>query len=134
VYHYAIPVCNVGAGYTLERITMEIAFPKTANYKVKDTNKEINIRQSVNVSEIKVYNGAEEIYALSSGIKFEKSVLEVEIQREAAAWLGIGVDIAVAYDIKSDIAVSDKFNIAEQSEEMLLHTFGSVECFFLAGQ
>jgi hypothetical protein len=101
---------------------------------VVNGNKELTIRQSVNVSEIKIHNGAEEIYAISSGIKFEKSVFEAQLQREAAQWFGIGIDIAVAYDIKSDIAVSDKFNVAEQSEEMLLHTFGTVECFFIPGQ
>jgi hypothetical protein len=134
VYHYAIPVCNVGSGYTLQRITIEMTLPASANYKVRDGNKELTIRQSVNVSEIKIHNGAEEIYAISSGIKFEKSVFEAQLQREAAQWFGIGIDIAVAYDIKSDIAVSDKFNVAEQSEEMLLHTFGTVECFFIPGQ
>jgi hypothetical protein len=134
VYHYAIPVCNVGSGYTLERITMEISLPQTSNYTVKDRSKELNIRQTVTVQEIKVHNGGEEIYVRSSGIKFEKSIFEVQIEQQASQWFGIGIDIAVAYDIKSDIAVSDQFNIAEQSKEMLLHTFGSVACFFIAGQ
>jgi hypothetical protein len=129
VYHYAIP-CHVGSGYTLDKITMDILLPKDASYKVKDAKKDVNIRQSVNVETIKIYNGSEEIHSLSSGVKIDGGKFEMSIGKESAQWLGIGIDIAVAYDIKSDIAVSDQLDIGNASQNMLLHTFGSVFCSF----
>lgn len=132
VYHYAIPVCNVGGGHKLERVTIAMTLPQTANYKVKDRNKELNIRQSVKLREIRIHNGAEEIHTVSSEIESRDSLVEISIGKGASRWLGIGIDITVDYDIKSDIAVSDQFNIGAQSEEMLLHTFGNVECFFIS--
>lgn len=131
-YHYALPVCNVGPAHKLARVTIAMTLPETANYKVKDRNKELNIRQSVKLREIKIHNGGEEIHTVSSAIEFKDSLVEISIGKGASRWLGIGIDITVDYDIKSDIAVSDEFNIGAQSKEMLLHTFGNVECFFIS--
>lgn len=130
VYHYAIP-CNVGAGHMLDRITLDMTFPQNGNYNVKDGRKDVNIKQSVNVEFIKVYNGSEEIYSVQTGIKIDKSSHELEIRKRATRWLGIGIDIGLMYDLKSDIAVSDQLNIAAEGASMLQHVFGSVACSFI---
>ena len=131
VYHYAIP-CNIGSGHTLDIITMDISLPKDSSYQVKDGRKAVNIRQSINIESISIYNGGEELHSMSSGIKIDKSPLEIPVQKKATEWLGIGIDIALEYDIKSDIAVSDQLDIGAESQDMLLHTFGSVSCNFTA--
>jgi hypothetical protein len=130
VYHYAVP-CNAGPGHALEAITMDIVLPRDASYSVKDGRKEVGIRQSVNIDAIRIYNGAEEIHSLSSGIKIDKSPFEIAVHKRVTQWLGIGIDIALTYDLKSDIAVSDQLDIAAESQNMLLHTFGSVTCTYM---
>jgi hypothetical protein len=67
-----------------------------------------------------------------SGIKIDDSPFEIQLQKKATEWLGIGIDITLSYDIKSDIAVSDQLDIGAESQNMLLHTFGSVSCNFKA--
>jgi hypothetical protein len=129
VYHYALP-CNVGPDYTLEVITMDISLPRDANYKVRDGRKEVAIRQSITIDSIRIYNGGQEIHALTSGIKIDKTPFEIAVQKKTTQWLGISIDIALAYDIRSDIAVSDQLDIGTESQNMLLHTFGSVGCSF----
>lgn len=131
VYHYAIP-CNLGAGHTLEKITINMTVPKEASYVVRDGRKEVSIRQSITIEAIKIYNGEEEIHSLPSGVKIENSLLDIAVEKTSTQWLGIGIDIAIVYDIKSDIAVSDQLDIGAESQNMLLHTFGSVSCNFTA--
>jgi len=130
VYHYGIP-CNVGAGHTLDRITLEMTFPQNSNYLIKDGRKDVNIKQAVSVEFIKVYNGSEEIHSMQSGIKIDKSSHELQIRKGATRWLGIGIDIGLLYDLKSDIAVSDQLNIAVEGASSLQHIFGSAGCSFI---
>jgi hypothetical protein len=131
VYHYAIP-SNVGSGYTLDIITMDISLPKDSSYRVKDGRKDVGIKQSINIEGIRIYNGGQEIHSMTSGIRIDKSPFEIPVRKSATQWLGIGIDITVAYDIKSEIAVSDQLDIGAESQNMLLHTFGSVTCNFVA--
>lgn len=130
VYHYAIP-SNVGSGYTLDIITMDFSLPKDSNYSVRDGRKDVAIKQTINIEGIRIYNGGQEIHSMTSGIRIDKSPLEIIVQKSATQWLGIGIDITVAYDIKSEIAVSDQLDIGAESQNMLLHTFGSVTCNFV---
>ncbi len=130
VYHYAIP-CNVGAGHTLDKISLDITLPQNTSYSVKDGRKEVNIKQSISVEGIKIFNGSEELHTVQTGIKIEKSFHEIQVKKAATQWLGIGIDIGLAYDLKSDIAVSDQLDIAAESAGMLQHIFGSAGCSFI---
>lgn len=130
-YHYAIP-CNIGRGHTLDLIIMDIALPKDSNYQVKDGRKAVNIRQSINIESINIFNGGDELHSMSSGIKIIKSPFKIPVQKKATEWSGIGIDIVLSYDIKSDIAVSDQLDLGAESQDMLLHIFGSVSCNFTA--
>jgi hypothetical protein len=130
VYHYAIP-CNVGAGHTLDHITLDMTFPQNNNYLIRDGRKDVNIKQVVSVEFIKVYNGSEEIHSVQSGIKIDKASHELQIKKGATRWLGIGIDIGLLYDLKSDIAVSDQLNIALEAASNLQHVFGSAGCSFI---
>ena len=130
VYHYAIP-CNVGAGHTLDRITLDMTFPQNSNYVIKDGRKDVNIKQAVSVEFIKVYNGSEEIHSVQTGIRIDKTPHELQIRKSATRWLGIAIDIGLLYDLKSDIAVSDQLNIAAEGAGNLQHVFGSAGCSFI---
>ncbi len=130
VYHYAIPVSNLGSGFLLEKIVVEMQLPQSTRYSVKDRNREVQITQKVKVEYIKVFNGAEEIYSTSPDTKGMDTEQEFQINTVADQWKGITMDIAIAYDIQSDIAVSDQFDINAEKEQRLAHTFGGVACFF----
>jgi hypothetical protein len=129
VYHYSIP-CNVGSSHVLDLISMDISLPKDSSYKVRDGRKEVGIKQTISIESISIYNGGHQLHSVTSGIKIDKSPFEINIQKKVAEWFGIGVDVALLYDIKSDIAVSDQLDIGAESQNMLLHTFGSVSCNF----
>lgn len=133
-YHYAIPIGSVGSDYMLDKIIIEIYLPESSRYKVRDRSKEVNITQSVVMEEIKIYNGSEELYALTSGIRIEEGITEIMVSKSSTQWLGIGIDMVVAYDIKSDIAVSDQLDIAAESQNMLLHKFGTAGCLFISSE
>ncbi|HTF20025.1 MAG TPA: hypothetical protein VK658_18255 [Chryseolinea sp.] len=133
MYHYALP-CIIGPECMLDTIALDISLPTNASYKVKDGKKEVNITQSISLDGIRVLNGSEEIIAATTGIIIDKSPYELSVKKKATEWLGIGIDIAVSYDIKSDIAVSDQLNISIQGQNMLLHTFGGVVCNFTADE
>lgn len=132
VFHYAIPLCNVGRNQVLSKIILEVEIPKSTSYEVKDNDKPIVISQQINVDHIKINNGTEEIYS-SNDFIFNQGVQEIEINQSADQWLGIGVDIGVSYDIKSDRAVSDEFDLTFNNEN-LEHSFGSAGCIFANGK
>lgn len=130
IYHYAIPVCNLGPGYVLDKIVLEMNLPQSTDYTVKDRNKEVHITQAVALDAISIFNGTEEVYSGSSGTKGVGPVYEIQINKAADQWTGIGIDIVIKYDIKSDIAVSDQLDITAEKEQMLEHRFGSAGCIF----
>ncbi len=130
VYHYSIPVANLGSGLLLDKIVLEMQLPQNTQYRVRDGSREVRITQKVKVEYIKVFNGTDEIYASSPDIKRMDAEQEFQINTSAGIWKGIAIDIAVVYDIKSDIAVSDKFDITAENEQMLEHIFGSAACIF----
>lgn len=130
VYHFAIPVCNLGSGFLLDSIVLEMSLPQNAKYSIKDRSREVHITQEVKVDYIKVFNGTKEIYSTPPDTKVTDPVQEFQINKSANPWRGIAIDIAIIYDIKSDIAVSDQFDITAEKEQMLEHTFGSAGCIF----
>ena len=134
VYHYAIPVCNLGPGFVLDKIVLDMNLPQNAEYSVKDRSKEVRITQAVKLDYILVFNGTEKIYSTSSETKGTGPVHEIPINKAASQWMGIGIDIAIRYDIKSDIAVSDQLDITAEKEQMLEHTFGSAGCIFIQNE
>lgn len=129
-YHYAIPVANIGSAFLLDKITIEMSLPQSTHYTAKDSNREVRINQQVNVDYIKVFNGTEEIFQSLPDIKNINSVLELTIKASADRWKGIAIDIALVYDITSDIAVSDQFDISSEKGDMLQHSFGTAGCMF----
>lgn len=129
-YHYAVPLSNLSSGFLLEKIIMEMHLPKSAEYIVKDKSRDVHITQEVNVDYIKVYNGTEEIFNGLPDADNRDSSQEFLIKASTKLWKGISIDIAVVYDIKSDIAVSDQFDATAGKEQMLEHFFGGVGCIF----
>jgi hypothetical protein len=131
-YHYSIPVCNISGDHILEKVVLEFAIPESNRYKVKDKNKEVQIRQNVQVDLIAIFNGSDNIYSSSEPPEIT-SPLEIEVGKRADHWFGIGIDITISYDITSDIAVSDQLDLASENGEMLIHTFGMAGCIFKNG-
>ncbi|CAN5331472.1 hypothetical protein BH23BAC1_BH23BAC1_17780 [soil metagenome] len=129
-YHYSIPIFNLGSRFQLDKIIMEVSLPKSEAYSVKDRSREVQITQNVKVGYIRVFNGSEQIYESSPDSKDLKSIQELQIKASAEQWNGISIDIEIAYDIKSDIAVSDQFDITGEKPQMLEHVFGSAGCIF----
>lgn len=134
VYHYAIPVSNLGRGFVLDKIVLEMTLPQKASYTVKDGTKKVRISQMVKVEFINIYNGSEEIYSTSPGAKAIDPVYKIQIGETAEYWKGIGIDIGIRYDIKSDIAVSDQLDITAAKGQMLEHAFGSAGCLFIPNE
>lgn len=128
-YHYHIPVCNVGSGYLLDKIVLEVAVPKSTNYEIEDKGNVVNITQKVTVDSIKVYNGTTELFSDNKST-MANGIQEIKINQPVNQWHGIGIDISISYDIKSDIAISDQLDIGEKNEEVLAHVFGSAGCYF----
>lgn len=131
IFHYALPVNNLGRGFVLDRLMLEISLPENAEYSVQDKRKEVLITQKVNLELINIYNGSEEIYSTSPKKQNGDSLCEIEVGKAAAQWQGIAVDIVVDYDITSDIAISDQLDISAEKGEMLKHSFGSAGCIFI---
>ena len=128
-FHYAIPTSNIGEGTMLETVSLEVSIPQSTKYKIRDKSKDVGIRQDVKISAIRVFNGDKELYSAGS-VDIVKSKIELEINIAAPVWRGISIDIEVSYDITSEIAVSDQLDIAIESQQMLLHTFGIASCIF----
>lgn len=131
IFHYAIPISNIGQGFILDRLILEIDLPESTEYSVQDKRKEVRITQEVNIELINIYNGSEEIYSTTPKKQNGDRVYEIEVGKAAAQWKGIAVDIVVEYDIKSDIAISDQLDISAEKGEMLEHSFGSAGCIFI---
>ena len=128
-FHYAIPTANIGDGTMLETVSLEVSIPQSAKYKIRDKSKEVGIRQDVKITAIRILNGDKEIHA-SGSVEIVKSKIELEINKSSPVWRGISIDIEISYDIVSEIAVSDQLDIATESQQMLLHTFGIASCIF----
>lgn len=131
IFHYAIPVSNLGRGFVLDKLILDIAIPESTSYSVQDKRKKVEITQKINIELINIYNGSEEIFSTSPKKQVGDSLYEFEVQKAAGQWRGVAVDIIINYDIKSDIAISDQLDISAQKEEMLIHSFGSAGCIFV---
>lgn len=129
-YHYAIPLANIASALLLDKITIDMILPQSAQYTVKDSSREVRINQQIKVDYIKIFNGSEEIFETLPDIKSMNKVLELSVKAPADYWKGIAVDIALVYDITSDIAVSDQFDISSAKGDMLQHSFGTAGCIF----
>lgn len=129
-FHYAIPVSGIADNIVLDKIVIDMAIPQNNKYKVRDKNKDVGIKQTINIEAITICNGSEEIYTSPSPFESTRSPIEIEIGKAVPQWSGIGIDIVISYDITSEIAVSDQLDIASESEDKLLHTFGNADCYF----
>lgn len=130
-YHYAIPLSNLDSDFILERIVLDLQLPPgTHQYSVRDENNDKKITQKVKLDYIKVFNGAEEIYTFSPETEGMSLDQEFLINKGSSQWKGIAIDIAVVYDIQSNVAVSNQFNISTAEGSRLQHTFGSAGCIF----
>jgi hypothetical protein len=131
IFHYAIPVSNLGRGFVLEKLMLDIDLPENTSYSVQDKREKVQITQEVNIELINIYNGSEEIFSTSPKKQEGNSLYEFEVGKASGQWRGIAVDIIITYDIKSDIAISDQLDISAQKEDMLKHSFGSAGCIFI---
>lgn len=131
IFHYSIPVSNLGKGLVLDRVVLEIDLPGNREYSVQDKRKEVIITQEVNIEFINIYNGSDEIYSTSPKKQEADPIYEIDVEKAAGQWRGIAVDIVIEYDIKSDIAISDQLDISAEKGKMLEHSFGSAGCIFI---
>lgn len=129
-YHFAIPVSHLGQGFILEKIILEMDLPQNTDYTIKDREQEVKITQEVKLDYIKVFNGTNEIYEYTPYENKIEPVQEILIEKTASLWKGIAIDIAIGYNIQSNIAVSDQFDLTAGNEDVLEHLFGSVGCIF----
>ena len=129
-FHFAIPVSQLGPGFMLEKIILEMDLPQNTKYSVKDHKKKVEITQRVQLDYIKVFNGTQEIYEYTPDEDENEPVQEILIEQTASLWRGIAIDIAIGYDIKSNIAVSDQFDLTAGNEDVLEHLFGGAGCIF----
>ena len=125
-YHYALPSCNMGPEMRLQRISMELRLPGNSTYEVRDKKGLVKIDQQVEFNSINVYNGSKAFLTLSSKEIPSGENKEFSLDRTFESWKGISVDIVVDYDINSNIAVSDQFDITDSHAEELIHVFGGV--------
>lgn len=133
VYHYAIPVCNIGSGLILKEIKLNIELPQNAQYSIRDQSKDVQITSEIQFDHINLFNGVEKIFSLTE-IKEAGPKFEFQINEPADLWIGIGIDIGIKYTITSHIAVSDQLDITSGKEQMLEHRFGSAGCVFIQNE
>lgn len=129
-YNYSIPCCNLGPQMVLEKITLEMALPQSKTYEVKDGSKMVKISQIITLESISFYNGSELLQSFDSKNIPTATHKEFLIRQSMNVWRGINVDINVGYDIKSNIAISDQFDLTDQHSKELIHVFGGVACKF----
>lgn len=129
-YHYAIACSNLGPEFNLVKISMYIKLPENLTYETKDKTNSVKITQKVTIKSIRFYNGFENFLSVEGSdipdgpqMNFAPNMLQKE-------WQGISVDITIHYDIASQIAVSDKFDLSESNPNDLLHEFGGLGCEF----
>ena len=131
-FHYAIPACNLGPGMRLQKMKMGLLLPESKTYEVKDKNSMVKIKQVISLNAIVFYNGTEPFFTLEGSNVPNGPNMEFTIDKAQDQWEGISVDISVDYDIKSNIAVSDEFDITERNAEELLHEFSGLGIEFKA--
>lgn len=129
-YHYALPICNLGSNFKIQKISLELELPKSSNYEAKDKTKVVKISQSVTLNSIVFYNGSEPFLTLDGSKITAESLKEFDVDATLEQWNGINVDITVDYNIKSNIAVSDQFDITDDHADKLIHLFGGLGCEF----
>lgn len=125
-YHYTLPCCNLAPELRLQRISMDLKLPPNTTYEVKDKKGLVKIEQHIGFHSISVYNGAEAFLTLSGKEIPAGEHKEFSLDKAFESWKGISVDILVDYDIRSNIAVSDQFDITDSHAEELVHIFGGV--------
>lgn len=129
-YNYTIPCCNLGPELVLDKIAMEIRLPESKTYEAKDKNGSVIISQKIVFNSIEFYNGTELITALDGKSIPQETLKEFEIQQRIGQARGINIDITLDYEIKSNIAISDQFDLTNEHAKELEHMFGGVLCRF----
>ena len=130
IYNYNVPCCNLGPEMVLEKIAMEIRLPESKTYAAKDKNGSVMISQKIVFNNIECYNGTELIASFDRKSIPEGAFKEFEIRENIGQARGINIDIMIDYEIKSNIAISDQFDLTKEHAKELEHLFGGVYCTF----
>ena len=125
-YHYTLPTSNLGPGFRLVKISMNLNIPGNKVYEAKDEGSNVQITQNIQVNSINIYNGSNPILELTAEKIPSGNNQEILLNITEDKWYGISVDIRVDYEIKSDIAVSDQFDLTRDHASELTHVFGGL--------
>lgn len=131
IYNYSVSCSNLDSELILEKITLELQLPQNKTYEVKDGNALVKISQSIALETIAFYNGSEVLELFDTKNIPVDRFKEFLIRKNIGKWEGINIDITVAYDIKSNIAISDQFDLTKDHARELEHVFGGVACKFI---
>ena len=129
-YNYSVPCSNLSPELVLEKITLELQLPQNKTYDVKDGNALVKISQVIALEMIAFYNGSEILHVFDHKNIPLDQFKEFLIRKNMGKWEGVNIDITVAYDIKSNIAISDQFDLTKDHAKELEHVFGGVACKF----
>ena len=130
MYNYSIPCCNLGSQMILNTIALEMKLPESKSYEAKDGGNFVKITQKIQIEHISFYNGRELLQRFDTAALPKSIQKEFLIRKGAEQWKGINVDILVRYEISSNIAISDQFDLTEGHAKELEHVFGGVSCKF----
>ncbi len=130
IYNYSIPCCNLGPQMVLEKIRLEMLLPSSKTYDARDGGETVKISQGITLVSISFYNGSDLLQSFDTKDVPTSAQKEFLIRKSMDQWNGINVDIKVRYDIKSNIAISDKFDLTDAHAKELEHVFGGVACKF----
>tara|TARA_R110002020_G_scaffold83108_3_gene205914 strand:- start:31160 stop:31798 length:639 start_codon:yes stop_codon:yes gene_type:complete len=129
-FNYSIPCSNMGRGMVLDKIAMEIRLPESKTYEVKDKKGSVLISQKVVFNSLEFYNGTELIMSIEGKNIPLVPIKEFEIRESIGQARSINIDITLDYEIKSNIAISDQFDLTKEHAKELEHLFGGVLCQF----
>lgn len=129
-YNYSVPCSNMGPEMVLDKISMEIRLPESKTYEVKDKKGSVLISQKVEFNSLEFYNGTELISTIEGKNIPLETIKEFEIHERVGQARSINIDITLDYEIKSNIAISDQFDLTKAHGQELQHLFGGVLCQF----
>lgn len=134
VYHYAIPLCNIGPDLNLTEVQAKFNIPAKIEYTIEEKGNRIAITLTAVLEKITLYNGDEEIYNVKSEEINQDSGMQLALNINAAGWYGIGIDLFVRYKIESDKAISNETDIIQPVADKVLNAFGAASCSFNEGE
>lgn len=129
-FNYSIPCSNLGPEMILDKISMELRIPESKTYEAKDKNGSVIITQNIAFNSIECYNGDELIISFDSNTIPLGAFKEFEIHESIGRARAINVDVTIDYEISSDIAISDQFDLTDEHPKELEHLFGGIVCQF----